>query len=226
MVLAAKGGETANARAALAAVCERYWPPIYTFIRRRGFTAQDAQDLTQEFFARLIEKNYLKAADAAKGRFRTLLLTAVTRFLVNDWERAKAEKRGGNCIHLSLEDCLAQEGAWPEPAERSTPETLYQRSWAETMLKNVLGRLRVELEKSGHPRRFDLLKPFLSGDRDTPSIAEIAAQLSVAEPTVYSLVHRMRQRYGELLRDEIGQTVSSRQEIADELRHLLAALSN
>ena len=206
-------------------LCRRYWPPIYAFIRRRGYSQEDAQDLTQEFFARLIGKDYLQAADAAKGRFRTLLLTAVSRFLVNERERAQAQKRGGSTIHLSIEQCLEQEEFWNEPVEADTPERLYHRCWAQTLLKSVLSRLRGEMESTGAGEKFEALKVFLSGETNVPAGGELAARFQVSEATVYSWVHRLRHRYGELLREEVAQTVNSPEEVQDELNHLLNALS-
>lgn len=225
VVLAARHRDSPEAQAALDKLCQRYWRPIYAFIRRRGHKLEDSQDLTQEFFARFIEKDYVHAADSSKGRFRTLLLTAVSRFLVNEWERSQTQKRGGKVVHFSLEDCMAQEGGWLEPAESSTPETIYQRSWAESLLKSVLDRLRAEMASDGKRERFELLKPFLAGEKDVPSGSELATRLGVTESTVYSLVHRLRQRFSALLREEVAHTVDSPQEIEDELRHLLAALS-
>lgn len=224
--MTARDVSSPQAQQALAELCQRYWPPIYAFIRKKGYSLEDAQDLTQEFFARFISKDYLRAADASKGRFRTLLLTAVSRFLVNEYERSQTQKRGGDKVHLSLEECLGEEKCWNEPAVTDTPESLYQRCWAETLLNTVLARLRSEMASSGAVDRFEILKPFLSGDTDLPTAAEVSAKLGVSQSTVYSLVHRFRQRYGQLLREEISQTVTSPAEIQDELRHLLSSLSS
>lgn len=226
VVLRAKRGGSPQSEVALDELCRRYWTPVYVFIRRKGHQQEDAKDLTQAFFERFVEKDYVRAADSSKGRFRTLLLTAVSRFLVNEWERSYAQKRGGGTLHISLNDCLAQEGGWlDEPAETSTPETLYQRSWAETVLKTVLRRLRDELKGNGQENRFDLLKSFLAGEQSDLPTGELAVRLGVSESTVYSLVHRLRCRYGELLRQEVAHTVDSPKEVEDELRHLLSALS-
>jgi RNA polymerase sigma-70 factor (ECF subfamily) len=205
-------------------LCCRYWPPIYAFIRRRGHGPDDAQDLTQEFFARLLEKNYLKAADAAKGRFRTLLLTAVTRFLINEYERSQALKRGGRLGHLSLQ--AAEEGYHAGLSSSTTPETLYERRWAETVLDSVLARLRQEFEADGQLERFEILKPFLTGDKVVPSASEVAARLGMTETALYSAIHRLRRRYGEVLRREVAQTVARPEEIEEELRHLVRVLSS
>jgi len=224
-VLAARDQQSPRAAEALDKLCRRYWPPVYAFIRRRGHGPDDAQDLTQEFFARLLEKNYLEAADAAKGRFRTLLLTAVTRFLVNERERMQAQKRGGGAVHLSLEAEAAEDGYRVEPADPVTPETIFERRWAETVLETVLARLRQEFEAAGQQERFEVLKPFLAAEKQGPSGAEVAARLGLSESAVYSAVHRLRQRYGELLREEIAHTVASPEEIDDELRYLVRVLS-
>jgi RNA polymerase sigma-70 factor (ECF subfamily) len=225
-VLAAKDEHSPAAAEALEKLCRRYWPPVYAFIRRRGHEPVEAQDLTQEFFARLLEKNYLEAANPSKGRFRTLLLTAVSRFLINERERALAKKRGGGAVHFSLEAELAEQGYHVEPADIATPETLYERRWAETVLEIVLTRLRKEFESAGELDRFEVLKPFLAAEKQGASGAEIAARLGITESAAYSAVHRLRQRYGEILRDEIAQSVVSPDEVDDELRYLVRVLSS
>src|SRR5437667_1925465 len=149
VVVAAGQRESLHSVEALEVLCRQYWRPVYAFIRRRGHGPDDAQDLTQEFFARLLEKNFVKSADASKGRFRTFLLTAVSRFLINDRERAQAQKRGGGRALFSLDDARAEDGFRVEPADDATPETIYERRWAETVLEAVLARLRQEYEKVG-----------------------------------------------------------------------------
>lgn len=225
VVLAAQDPQSPRCAEALERLCRQYWPPIYAFIRRRGHEPTDAQDLTQGFFARLLEKNYLQAADAAKGKFRTLLLTAVTRFLINERERALAQKRGGGAVHLPLEADHAEQSYRVELADPATPETIYERRYAETLLEAVLGRLRREFEAAGESERFEVLKPFLAAERQAPSGAEVAARLGLSETAVYSAVHRLRRRYGELLREEVANTVARPEEIEDELRHLARVLS-
>jgi len=224
VVLAARDGESPLAAAALEQLCRRYWPPVYAFIRRRGHGAYDAQDLTQEFFARLLQKRYLDAADPAKGKFRTLLLTAVSRFLINEQERARAGKRGGGAAHFSLDAEEAEDGYREEPSDPATPETVYERRWAETVVATVLERLREELAAGNQGERFEALKPLLAPGAEAPSGAEVATRLGVKESAVYSAVHRLRKRFGELLREEIAQTVRGPEEIEDELRHLMSAL--
>jgi RNA polymerase sigma-70 factor (ECF subfamily) len=225
VVLTARDVRSPQAAEAMENLCRRYWPPIYAFIRRRGHGPDDAQDLTQEFFARLLAKHYLDAADAAKGKFRTLLLTAVTRFLINERERAQALKRGGRAGHFSLDAAVAEDGYRAELAGSSTPETLYERRWAETVLESVLARLREDFQAADQLERFEILKPFLMGEKQAPSGAEVAARLGVTETAAYSAVHRLRRRYGELLRHEIAHTVARPEEIDEELRHLVKVLS-
>jgi RNA polymerase sigma-70 factor (ECF subfamily) len=225
VVLAARDQHSPQAAAALEHLCRLYWPPIYAFIRRRGHGLEDAQDLTQEFFARLLAKHYLDAADAAKGKFRTLLLTAVSRFLVNERERQHAQKRGGGAEHVPLDTALAEAGYRIEPTDPATPEIIFERRWAETILETVLARLRQEFEGAKDLSRFELLKPFLAADKHAPSAAEVALQLGITESSVYSAVHRLRQRYGELLREEVAHTLVSPEQIDDELRHLVRVLS-
>jgi RNA polymerase sigma factor (sigma-70 family) len=225
VVLTARDDQSPRAAEALDKLCRHYWPPIYAFVRRRGHGPDDAQDLTQEFFARLLEKNYLDAADAAKGKFRTLLLTAVSRFLANEWERTQTQKRGGGAVHLSLDADAAEDGYRVDPADPATPDTIYERRWAETVLETVLARLRQEFEVADQQERFELLKPSLAMEQHAPSGADIAARLGLSESAVYSAVHRLRQRYGELLREEIAHTVASPHEIEEELRYLARALS-
>jgi DNA-directed RNA polymerase specialized sigma24 family protein len=224
VVLTARDEQSPLAAAALEKLCRSYWPPIYAFVRRRGYGPEQAQDLTQEFFARLLEKRYLDAADAAKGKCRTLLLTAVSRFLANERDRARAQKRGGDALHLSLEGELAEADYYVGPTDPATPETIFERRWAETILERVLTRLREEFEAAGQPERFAALKPFLAMDEEKISGADLAARLGVTESSAYSAVHRFRQRYGALLREEIAYTVASPAEVDEELRYLSRVL--
>lgn len=224
VILTAQDAQSSRSAEALERLCRQYWPPVYAFIRRRGHAPEAAEDLTQEFFARLLEKNYLQAADVAKGRFRTLLLTILTRFLINERERALALKRGGGSAHLPLVTDDAEQGYSVEPADPATPETIYERRYAETLLEAVLSRLRREFETAGELERFEVLKPFLAGDRQAPAGSEVAARLGLSETAVYSAVHRLRRRYGELLREEVAHTVARPEEIEDELRYLARVL--
>jgi RNA polymerase sigma factor (sigma-70 family) len=224
-VITAGSHKPLEASAALESLCQRYWRPIYTFIRSRGHTPDNAQDLTQEFFARFLDGQLLRSADSAKGKFRTLLLTAVTRFLVNEWERSQTQKRGGGVSHISIDEMLAEERNVSEPTDRATPEVLFEKRWAETLLETVLLRLKREFQLNGQSERFDFLKPFLAWDKHARPVAEISARLGLSEAAVHSAVHRLRHRYGELLRDEIAQTIADPAEIDEELRYLVRVLS-
>lgn len=224
LVAAAGSRESAEARAALEDLCRTYWYPVYAFIRRRGHQPADATDLAQEFFARLIEKDYLEAADQQRGRFRTFLLTAVTRFLANEREYAAAQKRSGGVRPLSL--CV-EEGETRyqlEPADRWTPERLFDRRWALTILDQTLARLRAEHEATGKTQLFEQLKVYLTGESGAPTLRQSADRLGMTEGSVKVAVHRLRQKYRELLRQEIGQTVAEAGQVEDELKLLLAAL--
>ena len=225
VVLAARDSGSPQVAEAMEKLCKIYWPPIYTFIRRKGFGPHDAQDLTQEFFARLLEKSYLKAADAAKGKFRTLLLTAVNRFLINERERALAQKRGGGALHFSIQAELEEDRYQLEPAAATTPESIFERRWAEAVLESVLHRIAQEMESAGQRDRFEILKPFLASETEVLSGAETAARLGISESAVYSAIHRLRYRYRQLLQEEIAQTVESPDQVQEEVRYLIKVLS-
>jgi len=226
VVLRAVQSDTTRAQTALARLCETYWYPLYAYIRRRGYSREDAQDLTQAFFARLLERNWVGAADREKGRFRSFLLTAVKRFIADEWDKAQAQKRGGGATLLPLEFGTAETKLSREPADEVTPEHSFERRWVLTLLDEVVKRLRADYENEGNGRLFTELHPCLVGDRTTLPYAELAGKLSLSESAVKSAVHRLRQRYRKLLRDEIAQTVGSEQEVEDELKHLFSVLAN
>ncbi len=224
MVLSAGQGGSAESERALAVLCEMYWYPLYAFVRRHRSSIQDAQDLTQEFFATLIEKNYLQAADRERGKFRTFLITAFKHFLSKERDRAGAQKRGGKVKTISL-DLEAGENQYRlEPHHDWTPERIYERRWALTLLERVLARLQVEWERSGKQKRFERLKVFLTGEEGKVPHVQLAEELGMTEVAVKVAVHRLRRRYGELLREEIAQTVDQPEEVDLELDHLLQAL--
>ena len=225
MVLLAGQSHSPEAASALEKLCRAYWYPLYAFVRRTGRSEHEAQDLTQEFFYRLIEKRTLRAADQTKGKFRSFLISSMKNFLANEWDRAQAQKRGGGQTHFSLDAETAEERYKLEPAHFETPEKLYEQSWAQSVLEQVFARLRAESEASGKSRRFEELKPFLTAEPDASSYAAVGARLGISESAVKSAVHRLRQRFGELLRDEIGQTVADPREIDQEIRHLAGVLS-
>jgi RNA polymerase sigma factor (sigma-70 family) len=224
LVLAAADADDTRGRAALTRLCRIYWYPLYAFVRRQGHGAHDAQDLTQGFFARLLEKNYLGDVDSAKGKFRSFLLAAMKHFLCNEWARENTLKRGGGCTILPLDGEVAETRYQREPQDQTTPEKLFEKRWALTLLDEVLKRLEGEYRATGKQPVFDELQGCLTGDRNAPPYAEIAARLDSTEGAVKVAAHRLRSRYRELLRDEIAQTVADPSEIDDEIRELFAAL--
>ncbi len=213
------------AQEALEKLCRSYWYPLYVFIRRRGYAAPEAQDLTQAFFARLLEKKYLNAVDRTKGKFRSFLLAALEHFLANEWRRAQAQKRGGKMTFISLDDQSAERLYLEVPAAGLSAQKLFEQQWATTVLEQVLARLREEFVADGKGAFFEKLKVFLTGEKRAVSYAKLAAELAMTEGALKMAVSRMRLRYGELLRAEIGSTVSSPKEVDEELHALYAALS-
>lgn len=208
----------------LEALCRQYWPPLYAYVRSRGHPPHDAQDLTQEFFARLLDKNWLAAADRSQGKLRSFLLTAMKRFLANEWDRSRAAKRGGLHDITSMdtkegEQLLAAAAALPE-------EPAFDRSWALTVLQSTLRRLRVEYEQAGKLREYEQIKPALTSLHGEIDYAAIAADLRVLPASTRSMVHRLRKRFRELFREEVAGTVAAPEEIDDEMRALVAALGH
>jgi RNA polymerase sigma-70 factor (ECF subfamily) len=225
VVLLAGAQASPRSAEALEQLCRAYWYPLYAYTRRRGYDAHTAQDLTQGFFERVLEKNYLVDADARRGRFRTFLLTSLNHFLANEWDKTQRQKRGGGCALLSLDDRTAEERYRLEPAEPATPESYFDRRWAETVLEAVFNRLRAEFNDGGKAGRFEALKGFLLADERGASYAGTAAQLGLSEVSVRSAVSRLRQRFRELMRAEIANTVSNPSEVDEEIRHLFTALN-
>ena len=225
VVLAAGRRSAPEADRALEELCQTYWYPLYAYVRRRGHSPPDAQDLTQEFFARLLAKHWIASADKEKGRFRTFLLTAMSRFLANEWDRAGTQKRGGHAVHLPLDTESAETRYEADSALTLAPDRLYDRHWAMTLLDRALTRLRTEQERAGKAREFRVLSPFLTAERGSIPYAEAAAQLGVNEAAARQAVHRVRKRFREVFREEITQTVAAPEEVDEEIRHLLAALS-
>ena len=225
MVVTAWHSDTPRARDALARLCQTYWFPLYAYVRRRGQSPEDAQDLTQEFFARLLEKNWVENADQAKGRFRSFLLSAMNHFLSDEWDRARAQKRGGGVSLVPLQLDTAETRYGLEPVDNVTPEWSFELRWALTLLEAVLNRLRGEYEREGKADLFAALNPCLVGERTSQPYVELARQMGVSESLVKSAVHRLRQRYRQLLRDEIANTVAASDEVEEELRHLFAVLA-
>jgi RNA polymerase sigma-70 factor (ECF subfamily) len=221
IVLAARGDEAA-AREAMAYLCTNYWYPLYAFVRRQRHDPHDAHDLTQAFFARLLEKGWLDDVSREKGRFRSFLLAAMKHFLSNERDRDRAIKRGGGKPLISLDAQDAESRYATEPRDDATPERIFDRRWALTLLETVLNRLRAEMTAGGKAALFDSLKPTLAGEQS--GYAAVAARLGMTEGAVKVAAHRLRQRYRELIREEIAQTVDSENGIDEELRDLMSAL--
>jgi RNA polymerase sigma factor (sigma-70 family) len=211
---------------ALESLCANYWYPLYAYVRRRGHPVPEAQDLTQGFFARLLERNYLRDVQTERGRFRSFLLGAFRHYLANEWDRARAVKRGGGCRFIPLDEALAESRFTRELADDATPERLFERAWALVVLEKVRNRLHAEYQAAGKGSRFSLLEQSLPGGARDRSQAELGRELGLSESAVKSEVHRLRRRYAELVRLEIAHTVSDPDELDDELRHLIEAVGN
>ena len=224
-VLAAGSRPSPESAAALERLCTLYWYPLYAFVRRSGYSPSDAEDLTQEFFARLLEHNWISAADPQKGRFRSFLLMIIKRFLANEWDRARALKRGGQVRFVPLEFNTAETRYSKEPVDTRTPDQVFERHWALALLAQVLKRLREEYGREGKAGLFEALEPCLVVTRELQPYATLAAQLSISQEAVRMAVSRLRGRYREYLREEIGHTVASPDEVEEELRHLFRVLA-
>jgi RNA polymerase sigma-70 factor (ECF subfamily) len=225
VVVAAGGGDSTRARAALEKLCRNYWYPLYAFVRRRGHSAEDAEDLVQSFFAVCLEKNYIGAAEQAKGRFRSFLLMSLKRFLANEWDKARAQKRGGSHVTVSLDGLAAEERYALEPADSLSADKLFDRRWALTLLDQVVTRLRDEQVASGKLELFEQLKECITTAGRGVPYAEIAERSGMSEGAVKVAAHRLRQRYRKLLEKEIANTVATPDQVEEERRHLLLALS-
>jgi RNA polymerase sigma factor (sigma-70 family) len=225
VVLLAGKEQTPQGEAALEHLCRTYWHPLYVFIRRQGYNPEDAQDLTQQFFARLLERNDFGEVDPHKGRFRTFLLTSLTHFLSNERDRVQAAKRGGGRKIISLDEIQAGEFYRFEPASELSPDKLFDQRWAMVVLEQALHRLREELAAGGKAAQFEELKPYLTEEPGEGEYAKVAARVGQTPQAVAVTVYRLRQRYRELVRAEVAQTVSSPLELEREMRHLLEALN-
>lgn len=224
--MAAGGPESPKAKLALSTLCELYWYPLYSFVRRRGYDSAEAQDLTQAFFAMVLEKHSFSVADPARGRFRSFLLTALKHFLAKQWREMGAQKRGGNQPLLSINYQDAEERYVHEPEHQLTAERIYERKWAITLLEITMRKLSDEYAMAGKSAIFDGIKCQLSGETPAPSIREIAEVLQMTEGAVKVAIHRLRHRYGDLLRSEIADTVVRSAEVDDELRSLFNLLGS
>jgi len=226
LVLAAAGpADSPAAREALATLCRAYWSPIYAYLRRRGADTERARDLTQGFFAQLLEKNYVGDARPERGRFRTFLLTSLQHYAANVWNREHAKKRGGDAPPISIDAVDAEHGYQLEPFHEETPERIFDRRWARTLLETSLERLRDESKGSGAAARHELLAPFMGGDAPS-GYREVAEELQMTESAVRVTVHRMRRRFRAILRDEVARTLQDETLVDDELRHLFVVVGN
>ncbi|HUI06729.1 MAG TPA: sigma-70 family RNA polymerase sigma factor [Verrucomicrobiae bacterium] len=224
VVLAAGRSDAPQAQDALEQLCRTYWYPLYAYVRRRGYSPADAEDLTQAFFAWLLERKWLERADRQRGRFRSFLLTSMSNFLANEWDKARTQKRGGGRI-VSLQRDEAETRCAREPADNLTPEQSFEWRWALAVLDQVMNRLSAEFARDGKAKLFEALKPCLLGERTAQPYAALASRLAMTEGSVKVAVHRLRQRYRQLLRDEIAHTVATPEEVEEELRYLFAVLS-
>lgn len=223
LVVAAADPQRKEARSALVSLCESYWYPLYAYVRRRGYLPDKAQDLTQEFFIRVLEGRYLDRADPEKGRFRAFVLTSLKFFLADEGDRERAQKRGGGAA-LPLEFSSGEERYEREPAHDETPERIFERRWALSVLDRVVERLRIEFVHHGRPEHFERLKVFLLGHSDAP-YAALAREMNTSEGALKVAIHRLRKRYRELFRQEIADTVAGPAEVESELRFLAACLT-
>jgi RNA polymerase sigma-70 factor (ECF subfamily) len=224
VVLAAKDKSSPESAAALEVLCRAYWYPLYAFVRRQGYSPSDSQDMTQEFFARLLAKEYLQAADREKGRFRTFLRVALRRFLANEWDRARRLKRGGGRTPLPLDTAAAEQRYQAEGDDALPPDRLYERRWARALLEQVLGRLRAEYAAAARTADFEQLKEALIADRGAIAYRDLATALGLSEGAARVAVHRLRKRFREVFRATVAETVSSPEEVEAELRHLVGLL--
>jgi RNA polymerase sigma factor (sigma-70 family) len=223
LVVAAGDPRLKNARSALVSLCENYWYPLYAYLRRHGYPADQAQDLTQEFFLRLLEGRYLDRADPEKGRFRSFMLTSLKFFVADEGDRDRAQKRGGGRVE-PLELQSGEERYQREPAHDETPERIFERRWALLVIDRVVEKLREEFVHHGRPEHFERLKMFLLGQSEAP-YAALAREMNTSEGALKVAIHRLRKRYRELFRQEIADTVADPAEVESELRFLAAVLS-
>jgi RNA polymerase sigma-70 factor (ECF subfamily) len=223
VVLAAGNRSTPSADVALEELCGTYWYPLYAYIRRRGHSREDAEDLAQSFFVGFLRKNYLEKLSGEHGKFRAFLIASLKHFLANEWDRTQRLKRGGGIPTLSLDWQDADARYQIDPADDLSPDKIYDRAWAVTLLERVIGRLRQENANEGKAALFDRLKPYLTVGRNEIPYAQAAVALGMAEGTVRVAVHRLRRRYREVLREEIGQTLSDPAQVEEEMRALFSA---
>ena len=225
MVLAAGDADSPDSSAALESLCEIYWYPLYAYARRRGQSEEDARDLTQGFFTKLLEKNWVAAADRERGKFRTFMLTALKHYMSDEWDRQRALKRGGGNLPISLDFDTAEDGYKLEIPDDRTPEDVFEESWARTVMERARRRLRDEMLVPGKEKRFEIIAGVISGDGQDYPYKEIAEALTMSEAAVKVAVYRMRQRFGEIIRAEIADTVTEEDDVDVEVKHVLGLLS-
>ena len=226
VVLAAGHGSALQADRALEELCRQYWYPLYAFVRRQGHSKEDAEDLTQGFFARLLERNYFESLRSEKGRFRAFLLASLKHFIANEGDRARRQKRGAGAALLSLDLQDADMRYQIEPAHQLSPDKLYDRAWVLTLLEQVITRLRNELVSEGKADLFENLKPFLMAGKSAVPGAEVAAKAGLTDGALRVAVHRLRKRYRELLREEIAQTLADPTQAEEEIKALFSAFES
>jgi RNA polymerase sigma-70 factor (ECF subfamily) len=224
LVVAAGDPHRKEARSALVSLCENYWYPLYAYLRRRGYPTDQAQDLTQEFFVRVLEGRYLDRADPEKGRFRSFILTSLKFFVADEEDRHRARKRGGGML-VPPEFSSGEERYQREPAHDETPERIFERRWALSLLDRVVEKLRDEFVQHGRPEHFERLKVFLLGESDA-SYPALAREINTSEGALKVAIHRLRKRYRELFRQEIADTVADPAEVESELRYLAGVLAS
>jgi RNA polymerase sigma-70 factor (ECF subfamily) len=225
VVQAAGQADSASAHEALAYLCQVYWQPLYAYARRCGHAPHDAQDLTQEFFARLLEGNWVAKADQQRGRFRSFLLTAMKRFMINEWKKEHVQRRGGHPPAPSLDDDSAEQRYQLEPVEKRTPESLFERGWALSLLDSVLLKLEREYAREEKREWMEVMRPALTAEREAINYAGMAAKLNMTETAARVAVHRLRKQYRGLIRSEVARTVASPDEVDEEMRHLFQVLA-
>ena len=225
VVVQAAGTDPEQAAEALEELCRTYWYPLYAYVRRRGYGPEDAQDLTQGFFARFVAKESLQDVDRSKGRFRSFLLAAMKHSLANEWDRTQAQKRGGQAHIISFERAAAEHRYREEPMADLPPDKLYEQRWACVLLERVMERLAEDFKASGKSDLFQALEPFLLGDKHSATYTEVGSRFGLSEAAVKMKVQRLRHRYQSLLRQEIAHTVVSADEVEDEIRFLFRVLS-
>ena len=226
IVLNAAGTDSEKAQTALADLCRTYWPPLFGYIQAQGHSRHDAEDLVQEFFARLLAKNYLASADRSRGRFRSFMLSSLKHFMANEWDKARALKRGGGQIIIPIDLKTDETSAGIDPADNATADKIFDRRWAMTLLDQVMARLARDYADRERGDIFESLRGVLIKDKDSLPYSEIALQLGMTEAAIKMAVQRMRAHYRELLREEIAKTVVSEDQIDEEIRHLFVTFSN